>query len=106
MKSNSDVRPPVMQDLGDGSRYYNYNIREAPVSEESERTSFEYDAVLFHGEPDYGKIVSAIVAERYGQAEETALTNKGIADKNNPEYAAYREWVTEVKGIVKGDLFP
>ena len=34
MKSNSNDRPPILQDLGNGSWHYNYNITEVEVTPE------------------------------------------------------------------------
>ena len=31
MKSNSNDRPPILQDLGNGSWHYNYNITEVEL---------------------------------------------------------------------------
>jgi hypothetical protein len=106
MLSNSDVRQPFLLDLGDGSWYYNYNIQEIRKTDENgeEKTVFECETVHIWANPDYETILPAIVAERYSQSEEIALINKGIEDKKNPEYVAYRKWVTEMKDMVKKDL--
>ena len=34
MKSNSNDRPPILQDLGNGSWHYNYNITEVEIQSE------------------------------------------------------------------------
>jgi hypothetical protein len=106
MKSNSDVRPPVLLDLGDGSWHYNYHIKEVPVTTESgeEKTAFEYETVHIWGNPKYETLVSEIIAEHYSPSTEISLVNKGIADRKNAEYIAYRAWVAEIKETVKNDL--
>jgi hypothetical protein len=75
MQSNSDVRPPVLLDLGDGSRHYNYHIKEVQIRQESgeEKTAFEYETAHIWGNPTYESIVKAVIAERYSPSEETSL---------------------------------
>ncbi|MDR1416569.1 MAG: hypothetical protein LBJ57_04010 [Prevotellaceae bacterium] len=106
MKSNSDVRPPILLDLGDGSWHYNYQVREVQVTRESgeEKAAFEYETLHVWGKPTYEKLVPMAVAEQYSPSDEISLVNKGIEDKENPEYVAYRAWVAEVKKIIKNDL--
>lgn len=119
MKSNSDVRPPIIQDLGDGSYYYNYNIHEVRVSAEptegeepEERTVFEYEAVLIWGIPNYEKCVKAVLRDRRDETEEFNLINKynafalgvseDIADRDN--YEAYLLEVKRLKEMIQIDI--
>jgi hypothetical protein len=114
MKSNSDVRPPVLLDLGDGSWHYNYNVKEVPVTTESgeDKTAFEYETVHIWANPNYETLANAVIAEHYSPSEETALINKYNAftlklsidptDKEN--YEAYLNDVAELKAIIKYDL--
>lgn len=119
MKSNSDVRPPIIQDLGNGSYYYNYNIHEVRVpaepiegEEPEERTVFEYEAVLIWGIPNYKKCVKAVLRDRRDESEEFSLINKynavvlGLSDDEDDkeEYLAYLSEVLSVKAMVKADL--
>jgi hypothetical protein len=114
MKSNSNVRPPVIQDLGDGSWHYNYDIKEVPVTTESgeDKTAFEYETVHVWGNPDYDTLAKAVIAGHYSFSEEIALINKynafvaGLssdpADKE--KYEAYWKKVAELKAMIKRDL--
>jgi len=112
MKSNSDTRPPVLHDLGDGSWYYNYNIVEGTkMIEGKERTSFDYYTVHFEGKPDYDSLVKIVIGEYFTPSEEVALINKYIASTmkvSNPEdkkqYENYINRVAELKAMVKNDL--
>ena len=47
MKSNSNVRPAIIQDLGNGSFHYNYNVTERKIEDEKvgEKTVYDYDTV-------------------------------------------------------------
>jgi hypothetical protein len=114
MKSNSDVKPQILLDLGDGSWHYNYHIKEIIVTTESgeEKTAFEYETVHIWGKPDYAKIVPLVVATKYDTSKELSLTGKyndfvlgistNIADKT--EYEEYRKDVLSIKTMIKADL--
>ncbi|MDR3133726.1 MAG: hypothetical protein LBU42_06850 [Prevotellaceae bacterium] len=114
MKSNSDVRPPILQDLGDGSWHYNYNIKEVQRKTESEeeKTVFEYETIHIWGQPKYETLVPLVIAEQYSPSKETSLINKYNAyalklstnkqDKN--DYEAYLAHTFEIKAMVKQDL--
>ena len=47
MKSSSNVRPDIIQDLGNGSFHYNYNIVEEKVADEEvgEKNVYIFDTV-------------------------------------------------------------
>ena len=75
MKSNSNDRPPILQDLGNGSWHYNYNITEVEVTPEpmaeaegdqvsAARKAYDYDTVEVWGRPDYDKCVKAVLRSR------------------------------------------
>jgi hypothetical protein len=114
MKSNSDVRPHILLDLGDGSWHYNYHIKEEPVTTESgaDKTAFEYETAHIWGKPDYDALANAIIAEHYSQAEETALINKynaftmklSIDQADKEKYETYLKDVSGLKAIIKEDL--
>lgn len=114
MKSNSDVRPPIIQDLGDGSYYYNYNIKEVEVEDEdgATKTAYEYDTVHIWGIPNYAKCVKAVLRDRRDETEEFNLINKynafalgvseDIADRDN--YEAYLLEVKRLKEMIQIDI--
>lgn len=130
MKSNSDVRPPILQNLGNGSWHYNYNIMEVELpaetikeaegeTEEAEekeapavRTGYDYETVEVWGNPDYDKCVKAVLRSRRDETEEFSLINKynasvlGIAkdEAAETEYKAYLQEVVAVKAMVRSDL--
>jgi hypothetical protein len=114
MKSNSDLRPPVLLDLGDGSYHYNYNVKEiAATTENGElKTSFEYDTVHIWGNPTYEELVPAVIAEQYNPSKETSLINKYNAyilelstnEEYKTEYQEYLKKTFEIKEMVKNDL--
>ena len=120
MKSNSNVRPPILQDLGDGSFHYNYNIKEVevqPADIQQEKTEapqigYEYETVQVWGTPDYDKCVKAVLRDRRDETEEFNLINKyntfalGLSKDpaDETEYKNYLAEVLAVKAMVKADL--
>ena len=114
MKSNSDVKPPILQDLGDGSWYYNYHAKEVPATVEigEGKTAFEYETVHIWGKPVYETLVPLVIAEKYSPSEETSLINKynafilklSIDTEDKERYEAYLKTVSELKAMIKEDL--
>ena len=99
MKSNSNDRPPILQDLGNGSWHYNYNITEVEVTPEpmaeaegdqvpAARKAYDYDTVEVWGRPDYDKCVKAVLRSR----------------RDETEYENYLKEVLAVKAMVRADL--
>lgn len=112
MKSNSNVRPPILQDLGDGSFHYNYNIKEVevqPADIQQEKTEapqigYEYETVQIWGTPDYDKCVKAVLRSRRDETEEFNLINKYNAfalglSKDPADETEYKEYLTEVLAV-------
>ena len=116
MKSNSNDRPPILQDLGNGSWHYNYNITEVEVTPEpmaeaegdqvpAARKAYDYDTVEVWGRPDYDKCVKAVLRSRRDETEEFSLINKynafvlGLstdkADNDDVSYQVLRAYLAE-----------
>lgn len=123
MKSNSNDRPPILQDLGNGSWHYNYNISEVEVRPEpmavaegeqapAARKAYDYDTVEVWGRPDYDKCVKAVLRSRRDETEEFSLINKynafvlGLStdEADKEEYEAFLTEVMAVKSMVRNDL--
>lgn len=129
MKSNSDIRPATFEKLGNGSFYYNFNVKErvqetteAPQEEAAEdvaaveRVTYDYDTVQLWGTPDYAAIVKAVIREEIDETKEFGYVNDynaaalGLIDDEaeaNRAVAAYKEYLTfvrDVKTQVKADL--
>lgn len=123
MKSNSNDRPPILQNLGNGSWHYNYNITEVEVQPEpmaeteveqaqAARKAYDYDTVEVWGRPDYDKCVKAVLRSRRDETEEFSLINKynafvlGLStdEADKEEYEAYLTEVMAIKAMVRNDL--
>lgn len=120
MKSNSNVKPPIILDLGNGSFHYNYNIKEVEVQPgdiqqektEAPQIGYEYETVQVWGIPDYDKCIKAVLRDRRNETEEFSLINKynafvlGLStdEADKAEYEAYLSEVIAVKAMVRADL--
>lgn len=114
MNSNSDVRPPVILPLGDGSFHYNYNIVEVEVENEdgSKTPGFNYETVHVWESPSYDSLVKAVIRAKYDDTQELSLINKYnyfvLGLSKDPEYKSkYKAYLLEViaiKEMVKEDL--
>ena len=112
-----------MQDLGNGSWHYNYNIAEVEVRPEpmavaegeqapTARKAYDYDTVEVWGRPDYDKCVKAVLRSRRDETEEFSLINKynafvlGLStdEADKEEYEAFLSEVMAVKAMVRNDL--
>ena len=113
MKANSVFnKPTVLENRGDGTYFYNYNIIESTkqVDDLPETVSYDYDQVIIYGEPTYSKIVSSIIRSDYSSSNEIALINNyhrylidGTLVKYYDEYIEYLNYVSTIKSIVKQD---
>lgn len=119
MKSSSNIRPAVIEPLGNGAYHYNYNIveRQETDPETGEvRTVYDYDTVKVWNEPTYEKLVKAIIREKLDETHEFAIineynagvlgviTDKTAKDEAKQAYKDYLTFVAETKAMVKADL--
>lgn len=119
MKSSSDIRPAVIQPLGNGAYHYNYNIveRQETDPETGEvKTVYDYDTVKVWDKPTYEKLVKAVIREKLDETQEFAIVNEynagvlGVitdATKKQEAKQAYKDYLTFVaatKAMVKADL--
>lgn len=99
MKTNSDHRPTILLNLGDGTYHFNYNISEVGLNDESgTRTAFEYDT-LHVREFRYETIVAAMIRERYTIDEELSIQRQ--REEKPGEFNGYFDYCEECKSIVK-----
>ena len=118
MKSNSNVRPAIIQDLGNGSFHYNYNVTERKIEDEKvgEKTVYDYDTVQVWEKPTYENLTRAIIRSEIDETEEFSLINDYYAAqlgietdedrkaKAVADYKAHLSRVIAIKTMVKNDL--
>ena len=113
-----DVYPQTIQKLGNGTYYYNYDIKEveAEVTDQEGDTKLElqynFIQVLLSGQPNYKDCVKAIVRSFLTVDEEFDLINSYNSYTENPtgdseallEYKEYLSKLKEIKAKVKEDF--
>ena len=118
MKSSSDVRPDIIQDLGNGSFHYNYNIVEERVADEEvgEKTVYNFDTVQVWEKPTYETLTRAVIRNEVDENEEFSLINDyyaaqlGLETDNTrkakavTEYKAHLSRLIAIKTMVRADL--
>lgn len=118
MKSSSNVRPDIIQDLGNGSFHYNYNIVEEKVADEEvgEKTVYNFDTVQVWEKPTYENLTRAVIRNEVDENEEFSLINDYYAAqlgletdedrkaKAVADYKAHLSRVIAIKTMVKNDL--
>ena len=118
MKSSSDIRPDIIQDLGNGSFHYNYNIVEVKVADEEvdEKTAYNFDTVQVWEKPTYENLTRAVIRNEVDENEEFSLINDYYAAqlgletddtrkaKAVTEYKAHLSRVIAIKNMVRADL--
>lgn len=118
MKSNSNVRPAIIQDLGNGSFHYNYNVTEKKIEDEEvgEKIVYDYDTVQVWEKPTYENLTRAIIRSEIDETEEFSLinnyyaaqlgveTNEDRKTKAVNDYKTYLAHVKEIKEMVRADL--
>ena len=118
MKSSSNVRPDIIQDLGNGPFHYNYNIVEEKVADEEvgEKTVYNFDTVQVWEKPTYENLTRAVIRNEVDENEEFSLINDYYAAqlgletdsartaKAVTEYKDHLSRVIAIKTMVRADL--
>lgn len=115
-----NVCPQVIQKLGNGTYYYNYDIRkveaEVEILDEKDSTKFEtqynFIQVLLNGQPNYKDCVRAIIRSFITIDEEFDLINSYNSYTKNPstdssiitDYQEYLTKLMDIKNKVKKDF--
>ena len=115
-----NVCPQVIQKLGNGTYYYNYDIREVEaeveILDEKDSTKFEtqytFIQVLLNGQPNYKDCVRAIIRSFITIDEEFDLINsynsytKNLSTDSSiiTDYQEYLTKLMDIKNKVKKDF--
>lgn len=114
-----NVQPNSIEKLGNGTYYYNYDIKSKvvdvtdPETEDvTQETRWTYVQVHLRGVPEHAACIQAVIREYVSTEEELALINKYsayqmgiIADSSIcSEYQEYCELITTIKNNVKKDF--
>lgn len=115
----STIKPKAIEKLGNGTYYYNYDIKEKTVEVEDRETSekhpetrWNFIQAYINGTPDYEDAVLAILRQYISADEEFAIINKynglklGIGTDYAvcTEYEDYCKLVATIKAQVRKDF--
>lgn len=110
--------PQTIQKLGNGTYYYNYDIREIQVEVTDQdnntkiETQYDFIQVLLYGQPSYKDCVKAIIRSFLTIDEEFDLINSynscsvNLIDNSDivDQYRDYLNTLSEIKAKVKEDF--
>lgn len=114
-----NIQPNTIEQLGDGTYYYNYDIKSSVVNvqdmndqEPHDETRYSFVQVHLAGQPNYKEVVKAVIREHVDQDEEFDLINSsnrvvlGLSDatSDRQKYLEYLEVVDVIKQKVKADF--
>ena len=100
MTSNSNQLPPKVQDLGNGISHFNYNIVEKEATEEMDK-SYNYDQLIVENPVNYGKIVAALINEKYSYNDEISIIRQ--KEIKPAEYQEYFDFAESCKILAKDE---
>lgn len=109
----SSIKPNIIESLGNGYWYYNYNIQETVAERENgPETHYTFTQIRVAGKPEYKKCVELILRQYMSESQEFDLINSanrdlisGITDSTNiDKYKQYLSNVEEIKQKVAKDF--
>ena len=111
---SSNVKPNAIDQLGNNTYYYNYNITEEQRANENDEQETIYNFIQVHltGIPDYKDCIRNVIREYVSQEEEFDLINSYnkvqiTGEKNSEDVKKYTDYINllnEIKTNVKKDF--
>ena len=111
---NSNIKPNVIERLGNNTYYYNYNITSEQRTNENgeQETIYNFIQVHLSGIPDYKDCIKNIIREYVSQEEEFDLINSYnkaqiTGEKSSEDIKKYTDYInllSEIKTNVKKDF--
>ena len=119
IKIINDLRPNIIQRLGNNNYYYNYNITEEEqvvndiqTNEQTTKTVYSFIQVKLAGIPNYKECIKSIIRQYLTEEEELDLINSSNASSNGinnsiediNKYNEYLQLLNTIKINVKNDF--
>ena len=110
---SSNIKPNAIEQLGNNTYYYNYNITsEQKINENGEQETF-YNFIQIHltGIPDYKDCIKNIIREYVSQEEEFDLINSYnkvqiTGEKNSEDVKKYTNYINLLNESMTGFAAP
>lgn len=113
----TDIQPQIIEKLGNGTYYYNYDIKSKNIivdnqEEQVEKTIWTYIQVHLNGVPNHDDCIRGVIKQFVSIDDELALINKysayqlGISTDDSIciKYQDYIETLTNIRKNVKKDF--
>lgn len=109
----ASVKPSIIEKLGNGTYYYNYDIKSQVVDvEQTQETRWTYIQAHLRGVPSYAVCVRGVIRQFVTAEDELSLINKynayqmGVINDSSicTEYQEYVGLVSSIKSNVKKDF--
>lgn len=110
----TDIMPKIIEDLGNGNWYYNYDIKTSQGEDEEGNpvTMYDYIQIKTNSKPNYKTCVEKLIRLYLSQSQEFDLinsANKALLNgqKESQDVLRYQEYLNlldTIKSKVAGDL--
>lgn len=115
MNTISNVKPKTFVKVGNGSWWYNYNIKVVDVTDpetDQLHTEYHYQSVQVWQQPNDDILKKAVISEKYAESDEINLQNNfnryqlGLYtdESYKTDYVNYLKDVDAMKAMVDNDL--
>ena len=101
MKTFSDTKPEIIENIGNGNYFFNYDIEEYI---EDDITKYKYHQIELQSYPNYDNIVSEIIRNRFSYDFREAAIRKGIINQNDSDFILFNSFAEETKQYIKNIL--
>ena len=101
MKTFSDTKPEIIENIGNGNYFFNYDIEEYI---EDAITKYKYHQIELQSYPNYDDIVSEIIRNRFSYDFREAAIRKGIINQNDSDFILFNSFAEETKQYIKNIL--
>ena len=101
MKTFSNTKPEMIENIGNNNYFFNYNIEEYI---EDNITRYKYDQIELQSYPNYDNVVSEIIKNKFSYDFREAAIRKGISNPNDKDFIEFSSFAEEIKQFIKNIL--
>lgn len=101
MKTFSDTKPEMIENIGNCNYFFNYNIEEYI---EDNITKYKYNQIELQSYPNYDSIVSEIIKNKFSYNFREAAIRKGIVNQDDSDFILFNSFAEETKQFIKNIL--
>ena len=98
MKANSNIKPEMIEAIGNGNYFFNYSIKEV---ENENGIFYNYEQIEINGYPTYDSIVSTIIKNKFDYDFRECAIRKGVLNSNDEDFISFNTFAENIKIMVK-----